>query len=54
MPMFKMIQKYKLKSIPSDELLTMKDFHNIRYTFVKSLFSYYKQLDDRGEFEQHL
>lgn len=52
--MFRMIQKFKLKSTPSDELITFKDFHNIRYTFVKSLFQYYKQLDDRGEFELHL
>ena len=33
-PMWKMIQKYKLKATETDTLLTFKDFHNIRYTFV--------------------
>ena len=49
-----MIQKFKLKSTDTDTLLTFKDFHNIRYTFVQSMFSYYKQLDEKGDFDQHL
>ena len=34
----RMIRKYKLKHNPCDKLLTFKDFHSIRYTFISNLF----------------
>jgi len=41
--LFKLIRNYKLKPTTHDTLLTYKDFHNIRYSFVVHLFNYYKQ-----------
>jgi len=39
--LIKMIKEYKSKSNPNDELLTSKDFHSIRYSYVRHLFEYY-------------
>lgn len=47
-----LIQALKGKPGPTDEPLTFKDFHSIRYTFVNHLFEYYGQ-NDAG-FTQHL
>ena len=51
-PLVKLLKLYKQKTTPSDQLLTFKDFHNIRYTFINNLFHDYKQTDDK--FQKHL
>jgi len=48
----KFIKKYKMKSNPCDKLLTFKDFHSIRFSFVYHLFFYYSSGD--SEFLDHL
>lgn len=49
-----LIKTYKARGKDADQLLTFKDFHSIRYTFVSHLFDYYGQLADDPSFTERL
>lgn len=47
-----MIKTYKARCKDYDQLLTFKDFHSIRYTFVNHLFDYYDLLTSDTKFPE--
>jgi hypothetical protein len=52
--LFKLIRQYKSKPNGIDNLLTFKDFHNIRFSFIHNIFDFYKLLINNDSFDQHL
>lgn len=44
--LFQLIKKYKSRPSPNDALLTFRDFHDVRYSYVRHMFDYYRQMTE--------